>query len=57
LRLHRGAVEIDIDWTNGKASRVALKSPLTSTQKVRFADGRVETVKLIAGKETILGAR
>ncbi len=53
----RGAVEIDIDWTDGKASRVALKSPLPSTQKVRFADGRVETVKLVPGKETILGAR
>jgi len=53
----RGALEIDIDWKDGKASRVVLKSPLTSTQKVRFADGRVESVKLIAGKDAILGAR
>jgi alpha-L-fucosidase 2 len=50
----RGAVEVDIDWQNGKASRVVLRSPIAAGHKVRFADGRVETVKLAAGKETVL---
>ncbi len=50
----RGAVEVDIDWKDGKASRVALRSPFAADHKVRFADGRVETVKLAAGKETVL---
>jgi alpha-L-fucosidase 2 len=50
----RGAVEVDIDWKDGKASRVALRSPIAADHKVRFADGRVETVKLAAGKETVL---
>ena len=53
----REAVEVDIEWKNGKASRVALRSALAGDHKVRFADGRVETVKLIPGKETILTAR
>jgi alpha-L-fucosidase 2 len=50
----RGAVEVDIDWKDGKASRVALRSPLAGEHKVRFSDGRIETVKLAAGKETVL---
>jgi len=50
----RGAVEVDIDWKDGKASRVVLRSPIAGERKVRFADGRVETVKLAAGKETVL---
>ena len=50
----RGAVEVDIDWKDGKATRVALRSPIAAGHKVRFADGRVETVKLAAGKETVL---
>jgi alpha-L-fucosidase 2 len=50
----RGAVEVDIDWKEGKTSRVALRSPIAGQHKVRFADGRVETVKLAAGKETVL---
>ncbi len=50
----RGAVEVDIDWKDGRASRVAIRSPIAAAHKVRFADGRVETVKLTAGKETVL---
>jgi alpha-L-fucosidase 2 len=50
----RGAVEVDIDWKDGKASRVALRSPIAAEHRVRFADGRVETVKVAAGKETVL---
>jgi alpha-L-fucosidase 2 len=50
----RGAVEVDIDWKDGKASRVVLRSPMAGQHKVRFADGRVETVRLAAGKETVL---
>ena len=50
----RGAVDVDIDWKDGKASRVALRSAIAGEHKVRFADGRVETVKLAAGKETVL---
>lgn len=53
----RGAVEVDIDWKDGKASRVALRSPIAGEHKVRFADGRVETVTLSPRKETILAAR
>jgi alpha-L-fucosidase 2 len=53
----RGAVEVDIDWQNGKASRVALRSAIAGQHKVRFADGRVETVTLAASKESILTAR
>ncbi len=53
----RGAVEVDIDWKDGKASRVALRSPISAQHKVRFANGRVETVKLAAGKETLVSAR
>ncbi len=53
----RGAVEVDIDWKNGKASRVALRSPLAGQHKVRFADGRVETIRLAAGTETVISAR
>lgn len=55
--LARGAVAVDIDWKDGKASRVALRSPISAQHKVRFADGRVETVKLAAGKETVIPAR
>jgi hypothetical protein len=50
----RGAVEVDIDWKDGKASRVVLRSPIAGPHQVRFADGRVETVQLAAGKETVL---
>ena len=50
----RGAVEVDIDWKDGKASRVTLRSPIAAEHRVRFADGRVELVKLAAGKETLL---
>jgi alpha-L-fucosidase 2 len=53
----RGAVDVDIDWKDGKALRVALRSSLAGAHKIRFADGRVETVNLAAGKEAILGAR
>jgi alpha-L-fucosidase 2 len=53
----RGAVEVDIDWKNGKARLVILRSPIAAEHKVRFADGRVDTVKLIPGKETLLTAR
>jgi alpha-L-fucosidase 2 len=53
----RGAVEVDIDWQNGKASRVILRSAIAGQHKVRFADGRVETVTLTAGKESILAGR
>ncbi len=53
----RGAVEVDIDWKDGKASRVALRSPVVAEHKVRFADGRVETVRLVAGKESVVLAR
>ncbi len=53
----RGAVDVDIEWKDGKASRVVLRSSLAGAHKVRFADGRVETVNLAAGKETSLGAR
>ncbi len=53
----RGAVEVDIDWKDGKASRVALRSPIAGEHKVRFEDGRVETVKLAAGREMVLGTR
>lgn len=53
----RGAVQVDIDWKNGRATRVALRSPIAGEHKVRFADGRVETVKLSPRKETILAAR
>ncbi len=53
----RGAVEVDIDWKDGKASRVALRSPIAGEHKVRFGDGRVETVTLSPRKETILAAR
>ncbi len=49
----RGAIEVDIDWKDGKATRVALRSPIASEHRVRI-DGRVETVKLAAGKETLL---
>jgi alpha-L-fucosidase 2 len=50
----RGGVEVDIDWKDGKASRVALRSPFAASHRVRFADGRVETVHLAANKETVL---
>jgi alpha-L-fucosidase 2 len=50
----RGAVEVDIDWKDGKVSRVVLKSPFASTQTVRFADGHVQIVKLVAQKESVL---
>ena len=50
----RGAVEVDIDWKDGKTSRVALRSPIAGQHTVRFADGRAETVQLAAGKETVL---
>jgi alpha-L-fucosidase 2 len=50
----RGAVEVDIDWKDGKTARVVLRSPIAGQHTVRFADGRVETVKLAAGKETVL---
>ena len=50
----RGGVEVDIDWKDGKASRVALRSPIAADHRVRFADGRVETVHLAANKETVL---
>jgi alpha-L-fucosidase 2 len=53
----RGAVEVAIDWKDGKASRVVLRSPIAGDHKIRFADGRVENVRLAAGKETILGGR
>jgi alpha-L-fucosidase 2 len=49
----RGAVEVDIDWKDGKASRVALRSSIGGTYKVRL-EGRVETVKLAAGKESVI---
>jgi alpha-L-fucosidase 2 len=52
----RGAVEVDIAWSNGKATRVALRSAIAGEHKVRV-NGRVETVALTAGKETILAAR
>jgi alpha-L-fucosidase 2 len=52
----RGAVEVDIDWKDGKASRVVLRSPISGEHHVRI-DGRVETVMLAAGKETILSGR
>jgi alpha-L-fucosidase 2 len=50
----RDAVEVDIDWKDGKASRVVLRSPVAAEHRVRFADGRVETVKLAVDKETVL---
>ena len=50
----RGAVEVDIDWKDGKVSRVVLKSPFASTQSIRFADGHVQIVKLVAEKESVL---
>lgn len=50
----RAAVEVDIDWKDGRVSRVALRSPIASTQKVRFADGRVQIVKLVPRKESTL---
>jgi alpha-L-fucosidase 2 len=50
----RGAVEVDIDWNGGRATRVALRSPIAAEYKIRFADGRVEIVKLMPGKETLL---
>jgi alpha-L-fucosidase 2 len=53
----RGAVEVDIDWKDGKASRVVLCSPIAAEHKVRFADGHIENVKLAAQKETMLTAR
>ena len=53
----RAAVEVDIDWKDGKALRVVLRSPVAGRHKVRFADGRVETVTLAVGKETVLSAR
>jgi alpha-L-fucosidase 2 len=53
----RGAVEVDIDWKDGKASRVVLKSPIASEHKVRFADGRMEIVKIVPGKEAQLTGR
>jgi alpha-L-fucosidase 2 len=52
----RGAVEVDIDWKDGNASRVALRSSIGGTYRVRL-DGRVETVKLAAGKESVIAAR
>ncbi len=48
----RGAVEVDIEWENGKATRVALRSAVAGEHKIRFADGRVETVKLASGQGT-----
>jgi alpha-L-fucosidase 2 len=53
----RGAVEVDIDWKEGKASRVVLRSSIAGEHKVRFSDGRVETVRLAAGKEAVIPAR
>jgi alpha-L-fucosidase 2 len=53
----RGAVEVDIDWKDGKASHVVLRSPIAGEHKVRFAGGRVETVKLTAGRESVIAAR
>jgi alpha-L-fucosidase 2 len=50
----RGNVEVDLDWKDGKVSRVVLRSPVAASHQVRFADGRVETVKLAAQKETVL---
>jgi alpha-L-fucosidase 2 len=50
----RGAVGVDIDWKDGKPWRVVLRSAIAGAHKVRFPDGRVETVKLAAGKETVL---
>jgi len=50
----RGAVEVDIDWKDGKASRVALRSSIAGEHKVRFPDGRTELVKLAPQKETLL---
>ena len=32
----RGAVEVDIDWKDGKASRVALRSPICRTAQSAF---------------------
>jgi alpha-L-fucosidase 2 len=52
----RGAVEVDIDWKDGKASRVALRSSIGGTYKLRL-DGRVEIVKLAPGKESVIAAR
>jgi alpha-L-fucosidase 2 len=50
----RGAVEVDIDWKDGKASRVVLRSPIAGQHTVRFADGWIETIQLTAGKETVV---
>jgi alpha-L-fucosidase 2 len=52
----RGAVEVDIAWSGGKATRVALRPAIAGEHKVRL-NGRIETVTLIPGKETILPAR
>jgi alpha-L-fucosidase 2 len=49
----RGAVEVDIEWKDGKASRVALRSHIAGEHKVRV-NGRVETVKLAANKEAVI---
>jgi alpha-L-fucosidase 2 len=53
----RGAIEVDIDWKNGKVSRVALRSPIAGEHKLRFPGGRVETVQVAAGKELVIAAR
>ena len=50
----RGGFEVDIDWKDGKASRVALRSSIAGEHKVRFPDGRTELVKLAPQKETLL---
>ncbi len=53
----RGAVEVDIDWKDAKASRVVLRSPIAGERNVRFADGRVQVVNLAAGKDFTIPAR
>jgi alpha-L-fucosidase 2 len=53
----RGAVEVDIDWSDGKVSRVVLRSTIPGPRTVRFADGGVQTVTLVPGSEVEIGGR
>jgi alpha-L-fucosidase 2 len=49
----RGAVEVDLDWKNGKLTRAVLRSDIAGEHRVRVGD-RVMTVKLDAGKPHVL---
>jgi alpha-L-fucosidase 2 len=53
LRARRD-VEVDIAWTGGRATRVALRSPVGGPRQVRLQGGKVLTVRISANRTTVL---